>query len=264
MLIQDAVQQKRNSERHIATIYDKSYEKGLLPDKTEMYWEEGLKRYCEEMVMWASGYSVNRGANNSPIEVKVFFVQSMKQYAEKILPLRNDKPDIPIIAVQITGIAPDYTRYVPHAHNAVGYLFDLGLTEDGKYRRAKDADYPVLMSFKLSAWGKQYQDMFQINYYLMKQFHHGGTSYIIVDGAISRLEFKGMNDASQLEAGATGDRLLRWDYSIDCKAWMKEPEHLVPTVFEIPIVVVDENNSYLAKNNNDLVGKTVKNQGTEQ
>jgi hypothetical protein len=260
MRISDKVSDINEAKKYDLTqLYDKeSYEKDLLPNKFEYYWEQGLKRYIEEFVKNMSGYNVSRGANDSPVEVKTYFVQSMKQYAEFMQPLRNDMSDIPLISVSISGLPPDYSRYIPHAHNALGYLFEGPISEDGRTMKMKDADYPQDINFKCTVWGKQYSDMFQINYYITKQFHHGGVSYIIVDGKLTRLELKGVSESSQNEAGVSNDRLLRYDYDIDCKAWLREPEWDVPVVWEIPVTTVDSDGNYVEKSNNDLISMELK------
>jgi len=260
MRISDKVNRLNEQKKYdITQLYSKeSYEKDLLPDKFEHYWEQGLKRYIEEFVKLFSGYTISRNDNDEAIEVKTYFVQSMKQYAEFLLPMRNDRSDIPLVSISISGIPPDYTRYIPHARKAYGCLFEGPISEDGKTMRMKDSDYPQDINFRCSVWGKEYSDMFQLNYYITKQFHHGGISYMIVDGKLTRLELKSVSDASQMEAGVSGDRLLRYDYDIDCKAWLRELERDVPVVWEIPVTTVDNDDNYIEKSNNDLISKELK------
>jgi hypothetical protein len=238
---------------------DKSYEDGLIPDKDELLFEPGLKEYITAMVEWSSRYKINRG-KNTPIDIKVFFVQSLRQYAEMLQPLRNSKADYPMVSVALTNIAPDYSRYIPHTHKAIGYIYKCDLNSDGKNIQMKNADIPVTLSFKVTMWGKLYDDMFQFNYRMTKQFHHGGISYISVNNGLCRLELKSVNDESTLEnLSQSEERLLRWSYSIDCKAWLKEPLHDVKTVWEIPVTAVEESkNQYLDHYNHDLISKETK------
>ena len=259
MLIADAVQAKNETRPPELVRFPKSYELGLLPDKFELMWEQGIMHYVEEFVNWLGGYKVNRGATSTPIEVKAYFVQSMKQYAAMLLPLRNDQSDIPIVSVSIAGMAQDLKRYVPHAHNAYGYAFARSVSPDGKTISMKDADYPVDLNMKATMWGKNYTDMWQWNYYLMKQFHHGGQGYYIVDGNLTRMELTGQADSSELEAGESKERTLRWDYSVTLKAWMTEPSHDVKTVWDIPLTVIDGGDNYLDKYGGDVVSPAVAN-----
>lgn len=259
MLISDAVHKKEDVVYAAMSKFDKSYEAGLLPNKNEMLWHEGLKRYIEEFVKFLGGYSINRGANSTPTEVKVHFVQSMKQYAEMLQPLRNDMSDIPMVAVALTSLAYDQKRYVPHTHNAMGYAFKGNVSADGKTVKMKDADTPIDISFKATMWGKLYSDLFQWNYYIVKQFHHGAQSYYIVDNNLTRIEMKSQADSSELEVGTNKDRLLRWSYDFTVKALMTEPSHDVKTVWTIPITMVDGSDTYLDKYNGDVISPSVAN-----
>lgn len=259
MLIADAVQAKNAIRPPELVKFPKDYELGILPDKFELMWEQGLMRYVEEFVNHWGGYKVSRGANAQPIEVKAYFVQSMKQYAEVLAPLRNENSDIPMVSISIAGMAQDLKRYIPHAHNAYGYAFSRAVSQDGKTISMKDADYPVDLTMKIIMWGKEYSDMFQWNYYFIKQFHHGGQGYYVVDGNLTRMELTGQGDSSELEAGESKDRLLRWDYTVLIKAWLTEPSHDVPTVWDVPTTLVDGSNGYLEKYNGDLVSQAVAN-----
>jgi len=260
MFIGDAQKFLNLDARGKAFYVDPNYETGLLPDKNELIFEEGLRDFIEAMVKWSSDYKVTRGGNTTPITVNTFFVQSMKQYAEQLAPLRNETSDYPMISVALTGIAPDPSRYVPHSNNAIGYIWRGRMSSDGRTVTMKNQDFPVTLSFKLIMWGKLYSDMFQVNYRMTKQFHHANT-YLAVGGNLCRLELRGVSDESQLESlGTNNDRVLRWSYAIDCRAWMREAEHAVKTVWEVPVTVAeDESNRYLDKWHNDVIVKETKN-----
>ena len=192
-----------------------------------------FKKYSIEVKKWLSAIFHIPRLDRTNAKVKVVYATPERAIAKYVVPLRNKVTDIPVISFYLANI-----NYSPEK-NTIGENLELIRDKDNNVARRMRPLQVYQISYVINIWTKLQIDMDVVLYQLLSQFTP--MKWLAVDSEIDYkgydflkhpengpyqngdtrrpgqwfpLKLESVTDASNLEPGEAGERVIRTDVNL--------------------------------------------------
>jgi len=215
--------------------------------------EQAFRKYSEAIIEWLKDLNLQIPRDDKYLDVEIIYAYPMKANAlkgapshlpdgqkiknldEKLVDLRENRTNIPIISFYLSDFSFDWPRELPtHMRYSKQKMYESG-NQMKATRYQKDRPFELTYSFSL--WTKYKADM----NYLWQQFlsEFGPNKYFRVDNQDIPMKLNSITDVSDLESKDGAEQLVRWDIRCAMEGWLKVDKVEVDTV-KTQVVVMGE------------------------